>query len=282
MQASSDFSTLVEIMSRLRDPKTGCPWDVEQDFKSIAHYTIEEAYEVADAIERKDFDDLCSELGDLLLQPVFHAQMAAESGLFDMGDVIRGICDKLIRRHPHIFASKSDLSSGAVLTQWEDIKAEERRERLERRKKSGQGALSAQVETETPPSLLDDIPDALPALSRSEKLSQRAARADFDWPDMAGVLAKCKEELEEVEAEISAGNQERINEEIGDLLFAVANLARKANVSAEAALRDANQKFVRRFRHVEKRCRQDQIDPAEAGLERLQAYWDEIRANDKL
>ncbi|HHG89675.1 MAG TPA: nucleoside triphosphate pyrophosphohydrolase [Devosia sp.] len=268
MKPSRDFTTLVEIMAALRDPETGCPWDVEQDFKSIRHFTIEEAYEVADAIERDDFDDLCSELGDLLLQPVFHAQMAAEARHFDIGDVIEGICDKLIRRHPHIFDTGKELNSGAVLDQWEQIKAEERKGRAARRGE------------DKPPSLLDDVPNALPALLRAEKLSKRAAKVEFDWPDMEDVLAKCREELDEVEAEIALGNSGRTHEELGDLLFAVANLARKAGVSPEAALSDANAKFVRRFEYVEQRCSDEGLDPAQAGLDRLQLYWDEIRIRE--
>ncbi len=269
MKPSRDFTTLVEIMAALRDPETGCPWDVEQDFKSIRHFTIEEAYEVSDAIEREDFMDLCSELGDLLLQPVFHAQMAAEASHFDIGDVIEGICEKLIRRHPHIFDGENELNSGAVLDQWEQIKTEERKGRAVRR-----GEKEA-------PSLLDDVPTALPALLRAEKLSKRAARIGFDWPDMEGVLAKCREEIDEVETELSRAGSERVHEEMGDLLFAVANLARKAGVSPEAALSDANAKFVRRFEYVEKRCADEGLDPAQAGLDRLQLYWDEIRNKDK-
>ncbi len=269
MKPSRDFSTLVEIMAVLRDPETGCPWDVEQDFKSIRHFTIEEAYEVADAIERDDFDDLCAELGDLLLQPVFHAQMASEVNYFDIGDVIEGICEKLIRRHPHIFDSENNLNSGAVLDQWEEIKTEERKKRALKR---GEAKV---------PSLLDDVPKALPSLLRAEKLSKRAAKVGFDWPDTQGVLAKCREELNEVEVEMARGNSGRTHEEIGDLLFAVANLARKAGVSPEAALSDANAKFVHRFEYVEQRCADEDIDPAQAGLDRLQLYWDEIRNKEK-
>ncbi len=269
MKPSRNFTTLVEIMSALRDPETGCPWDVEQDFKSIRHFTIEEAYEVADAIEREDFEDLCSELGDLLLQPVFHAQMAAEASHFDIGDVIESICNKLIRRHPHIFDKENEMNSGAVLNQWEQIKTEERIGRAARRGE------------DKPPSLLDDVPNALPALLRAEKLSKRAAKIGFDWPDMEGVLAKCREELDEVEAELTRGTSARVHEEMGDLLFAVANLARKAGVSPEAALSDANAKFVRRFEYIERRCADEGLAPTQAGLDRLQLYWDEIRTADK-
>jgi len=269
IKPSRDFSTLVEIMAALRDPKGGCPWDLEQDFKSISHYTIEEAYEVADAIERGDHQDLCSELGDLLLQPVYHAQMAAEGDLFDLGDVILAITKKMIRRHPHVFGPQTDLDSNNASKQWENIKAQERSKR------------SAERGHETPVSLLDDVPGALPALKRAEKLSKRAATAGFDWPDMDGVLAKCTEEFLEVKQAIKSGEQKAVHEEIGDLLFAVANLARKAGIAPEAALSAANGKFVRRFHHVEKRCREDKIKIEEAGLDRLDKYWNEVRAADK-
>jgi len=268
MKPSRDFATLVKIMNMLRDPKTGCPWDIEQDFASIRHFTIEEAYEVADAIERKDFDDLCSELGDLLLQPVFHAQMASEEKLFDIGDVIYGICEKLIRRHPHIFEENNDLSSDEVLGQWEAIKA------VEREKK-------AQKNGNRPPSLLADIPKSLPALARAEKLAKRVAKVGFDWPDAQGALEKCREELDEVETEILADNTIQSHEEIGDLLFAIVSLARKAGVSPEAALSDANAKFSRRFEFVEKRCTEKNIKIADAGIEQMQIYWDEIRIADQ-
>lgn len=267
MQTGSQFSQLLEIMAKLRDPKTGCPWDVEQDFRSIRNYTIEEAYEVWDAIERADFDDLCAELGDLLLQPVFLAQMASEKNLFDMDDVIAGIVEKLIRRHPHIFDRENLLSSAGVLDQWEDIKAREREEKAQKRQNAH-------------PSLLDDIALAMPALARGEKLAKRAAKVGFDWPNAMGALEKCREELDEIEVEITANNSEKTKEEIGDLLFAVANLARKAGIAPEVAMSNANAKFTRRFKYVEKRCRQEKVAPEAAGLDRLQQYWDEIRASD--
>lgn len=269
MSASDEFKRLVEIMEKLRDPKTGCPWDIEQDFRSIRHFTIEEAYEVSDAIEREDYDDLCSELGDLILQPVFHAQMASEAKHFEIEDVVRGINQKLIRRHPHIFDQQNQMSSGAVLSQWEEIKVAERAQRA---KKRGEDAI---------PSILEDVPSALPALLRSEKLAKRVAKIGFDWPDISGALAKCREELEEVEVEIGTGNDAGTHQEIGDLLFAVASLARKAGIAPEAALSDANAKFVRRFSYVEARCRQDDVQISGAGLDVLQTYWDEIRASDK-
>ena len=268
MQPSRDLSRLVEIMSALRNPDGGCPWDLEQDFASISNYTIEEAYEVADAIERQDYDDLREELGDLLLQPVYHAQIAAERGLFDLGDVVQAITEKLIRRHPHVFGEDAARNAGGAKARWDEVKADERARKAEQR-----GA----VET----SLLDDVPHALPALARAEKLSRRAARVGFDWPDIQSVTAKVREELDEVVEASASGNQAAIQEELGDLLFAVANMARKLGVEPEAALRDANAKFTRRFRHVEARARADGVAVDEAGLERLDGYWNEIRATER-
>ena len=268
MQPSRDLGRLIEIMAALRHPVTGCPWDLEQDFSTIRHYTIEEAYEVADAIEREDFEDLKDELGDLILQPVYHAQMAAERGLFDIGDVIEAITTKLIRRHPHVFGEDAAASAGGAKAKWEEIKADERAERAAKRA----GA---------PGSILDDVPEALPALARAEKLSKRAASVDFDWPDWRQTLSKVEEELGEVSAAAESAEQQKVAEEIGDLLFAAANLARKLGVDAEAALRDANLKFARRFRHVEARAREDGMPLEDAGLERLDGYWNEIRAAER-
>lgn len=268
MQPSRDLSRLIEIMAALRNPEGGCPWDLEQDFSTIRHYTIEEAYEVADAIERGDFEDLKDELGDLILQPVYHAQMAAERGLFDIGDVILAITTKLIRRHPHVFGEEAAASAGGAKAKWEEIKAGERAERA-----------ASRGEAET--SLLDDVPHALPALARAEKLAKRVASVDFDWPDWRQTLAKVEEELGEVRAAAESGDAQKSAEEIGDLLFAVANLSRKLGVDAEAALRDANLKFTRRFRHVEARAREDGVPLSEAGLERLDGYWNEIRAKER-
>jgi MazG family protein len=268
MQPSRDISRLVEIMAALRDPNGGCPWDLEQDFASIRHFTIEEAYEVADAIERQDFGDLREELGDLLLQPIYHAQMANEAGHFDIGDVIFGITEKLIRRHPHVFGEAAAAGANGAQVQWEAIKAQERAAKAERKGNAT-------------PSILDDVATPLPALARAEKLTKRAAKVGFDWPDYASVKAKVVEELDEVDEAMAKADPAATHEEIGDLLFAVTNLARHAGIDAEAALRDANAKFTRRFHHVETRCREDGIDPATAGLERLDGYWNEIRAADK-
>lgn len=268
MLPSRDISRLIEIMAALRDPNGGCPWDLEQDFSSIRHYTIEEAYEVADAIERQDFHDLKEELGDLLLQPVFHAQMAKEAGHFDIGDVVYAITEKLIRRHPHVFGNVTADSAAGAQVNWEAIKTQERADKAARRG----GGIS---------SVLDDVPQVLPALARAEKLTKKAAKVGFDWPDFASVMAKVQEEVAEVAEAQQAGDSQATHEEIGDLLFAVANLARHAGVDAEAALRDANAKFTRRFHYVEARSREDGIAPKDAGLDRLDGYWNEIRAADK-
>ena len=268
MQPSRDISRLIEIMAALRNPVGGCPWDLEQDFSTIRHYTIEEAYEVSDAIERGDYDDLREELGDLLLQPIYHAQMASEQGLFDLGDVVQAITEKLIRRHPHVFGEEAARSAGGAKAKWDEVKADERAKKAEKR---GEAA-----------SVLDDVAFTLPSLARAEKLSKRAASVQFDWPDWRQTLAKVREELDEVEAVAATDEKEKVAEELGDLLFAVANLARKFGVEAESALRDANLKFTRRFHYVEKRAAEDGVPLAEAGLERLDGYWNEIRAADKL
>lgn len=270
MKSSKDIGRLLEIMAALRTPITGCPWDLEQSFETIVPYTIEEAYEVADAIERGDLDDLRDELGDLLLQVVFHARMAEESGNFAFGDVVQSITEKLIRRHPHVFGPDAAPDSGAVKKRWEAIKADERADKTARR---GPDA--------GPASLLDDVPHVLPALNRAEKLARRAATVGFDWPDKETVLAKVQEELDETAVAIAGGDKRAMQEELGDLLFAVANLARHAGVDAETALRDANLKFTRRFRHVEERAREDGVPLEKAGLKRLDGYWNEIRAREK-
>lgn len=267
MQPSRDISRLIEIMAALRNPDGGCPWDLEQDFASIRHYTIEEAYEVADAIEREDYADLREELGDLLLQPVYHAQMASEKGLFDIGDVVFAITEKLIRRHPHVFGEEAARNAGGAKAKWDEVKADERAKKAERKQVAS--------------SILDDVPHALPALARAEKLSRRAASVQFDWPDWRQTLAKVREELDEVAAAAEAGNTAEIQEELGDLLFAAANLARKLGIEGESALRDANVKFDRRFRYVEARANEDAVPLAEAGLERLDGYWNEIRTKER-
>ena len=254
----SEIQKLLEIMAQLRNPEGGCPWDIEQDFSTIAPYTIEEAYEVADAIARDDMGDLEGELGDLLLQVVFHAQMGAEAGHFDFESVAGKINDKMIRRHPHVFGDEEARDAGKVEGSWERIKAEER---------AGNGDNSA----------LADIALALPALKRAQKLGKRAATVGFDWPDATGPAEKVREELNEVAEAAGSGDAGAVAEEIGDLLFAVANLARHHKVDPEAALGDANLKFERRFRALETTVRQRGERVEQLPLMELEAIWQAVK-----
>jgi nucleoside triphosphate diphosphatase len=251
-----DITPLTRIMAQLRDPDGGCPWDIEQNFASIAPYTIEEAYEVADAIERGDMDSLKDELGDLLLQVVFHSQMAAEMNSFDIQDVIDGICDKMARRHPHVFGDLNADSPSTVVTNWENIKAAER---------SGKEDSSA----------IAGVAKALPALLRAQKIQKRAARTGFDWPDVSGAKAKIFEEIEEVEA--ASSHIER-TDEIGDLLFAVVNMARFYDVDAEDALKRANAKFERRFRAMETMAGDGFSD---LSLDAKEEYWQQAKSLER-
>jgi tetrapyrrole methylase family protein/MazG family protein/ATP diphosphatase len=250
---------LLKIMARLRDPQSGCPWDVEQTFRTIAPYTLEEAYEVTDAIERDDLVGLREELGDLLLQVVFHAQMAHEQRLFGFDDVVRGICEKLVRRHPHVFGGEKVADAAEQTRVWEDTKQREKQA-------SGRAA-----------SLLDDVPATLPASTRAVKLTKRAARLGFDWPDADGVLEKVDEELAELREARASGDVRAIEHEFGDVLFALANLGRHLGVDPETALRGANQRFDRRFRHVERRSG----ETGARDLETLDAYWREAKAAER-
>ena len=255
------------IMARLRNPDGGCPWDLEQDFATIAPYTIEEAYEVADAIEHGDMAALKDELGDLLLQVVFHAQMAREAGHFDFDDVARGIAEKMIRRHPHVFGDVDIKTADAQTKAWEEHKESER-------------AAKAVAEGRRP-SVLDGVAAGLPALMRALKLQRRAARVGFDWPNAADVLVKIDEELSEIKQEMSIERDAaRMQDEIGDLLFACVNLARHLEVDPEAALRHANAKFERRFRGVEDRVAAAGRTPAESSLEELEAAWQQVKAGE--
>ena len=259
---------LLTLMAQLRDPDTGCPWDVQQDFASIAPYTIEEAYEVADAIARGDFADLRDELGDLLLQVVFHARIAEEAGHFDFTAVAAAISDKLVRRHPHVFGDQGKISATTQSASWESLKAAER-------------AANAAAKGR-PESVLDGVPLPFPALLRAYKLQRRAARVGFDWPELAPVAAKVEEEWGELTAEIdNAGDQARLTEEVGDLLFAVVNLARHLEIDPEAALRAGNAKFERRFRAVEDGFREKGRQMAAASLEDMEVLWNAAKASEK-
>lgn len=271
MEPSRDVRRLIEIMAALRQPETGCPWDVKQTFETIKPYTIEEAYEVADAIERGDIDDLCDELGDLLLQVVFHARIAEEAGSFDFGDVVRAITRKLIRRHPHVFGDSDAATDGAVKVQWEAIKAAEKAERAERRAQQG-------LAVETKPGLLDEVSRTQPSLQEALKLQQQAARVGFDWSEAAPVLDKIEEEIRELRTALACGSKEAVVDETGDLIFALVNLARHAGVDPEMAVRDTNAKFRRRFSHIERILADKGVDLADAGLERMEAIWQDAKS----
>jgi ATP diphosphatase len=275
---------LIRVMAALRTPVTGCPWDLEQDFSTIAPYTIEEAYEVADAIARGDLVDLEEELGDLLLQVVYHARLAEEAGAFAFADVADAITRKMVRRHPHVFGDAAARSAGAAKGMWERIKAGEKAEKAARKAAATGGAA-------VPPrsSLLADVPVALPALTRAVKLQDKAAAVGFDWPSPGPVFAKLKEELAELEAllvapggRLPAGESPgEIMEELGDLLFVAANLARHLRIDPEAALAAANAKFMRRFAHVEERLAEMGKRPQDSNLAEMDRFWDEVRAADK-
>ncbi|SFR40945.1 ATP diphosphatase [Yoonia tamlensis] len=255
---------LLEIMRRLRDPDTGCPWDIEQDFDSIAPYTIEESYEVADAIARKDWPELEGELGDLLLQTVYHTQMGAEAGLFDFESVVKSVADKMVARHPHVFGDESrDKSAEQQTADWEKIKAAER-------------AGKAQERT------LDGVATGLPALTRAVKLQKRAARVGFDWPETTQVIAKIQEEAAELVEARDTLTQAEIDEEFGDLMFVMANLGRHLGVDPETALRQANAKFTRRFEGVEDALAARGKLPSESNLAEMDSLWDAVKAGEKM
>jgi MazG family protein len=260
-----DISSLLDIMARLRAPD-GCPWDHQQTFASIAPYTIEEAYEVADAIERGDMSGLKDELGDLLFQTVYHAQMAQEAGAFSFPDVVEAICTKMIRRHPHVFGDARIASAEAQTIAWDEYKARER---------------AAKPGGDTRKGTLDQVPLNLPALSRAAKLQGRAARAGFDWSEIAPVFAKLREEISELEYEIGNGaDHARVQDELGDLLFAAVNIARHLKVDPEAALRGANQKFQRRFAYIEQRLAALGKAPANSTLSEMDTLWDEAKSGE--
>jgi MazG family protein len=249
------ISTLRAIMAALRTPVTGCPWDLEQDFASIAPYTIEEAYEVADAIQHGTKAELCEELGDLLLQPIYHAQMAAEEGSFTFDDVVEAVCRKMIRRHPHVFGDAHARASGVAKGFWEENKAKER---------AGQAKQG----------VLDGVPIALPGLTRAVKLQSKAAKVGFDWPSVDNVYDKIAEEI----AEFREAPEEKKADEFGDLMFALANVARHLGIDAEAALRSTNEKFTRRFNHIEAELEKRGTSPADSNLAEMDALWDEAKS----
>ncbi|MEM9013563.1 MAG: nucleoside triphosphate pyrophosphohydrolase [Pseudomonadota bacterium] len=256
---TGNIDRLIDIMARLRDPNAGCPWDLEQNFRTIAPYTIEEAYEVADAIEREDYESLKDELGDLLFQTVFHAQMAREAGHFDFDDVARAIADKMVRRHPHVFADADHRNASEQTEAWEIQKEKERQEKG----KNG---------------LLDDVPVGLPGLTRAVKLQKRAARVGFDWDDANAVLAKITEETEELVEARDVKSQSEIEDEFGDLLFVLTNLARHLDIDPEAALRRTNQKFTRRFQYIEKQAARANRSMTDMSLDEMEAHWRDAKA----
>ena len=264
MTVPSPIDRLLNIMAALRTPETGCPWDLEQSFATIAPYTIEEAYEVADAIAQGNLVSLKEELGDLLFQVVFHARMAEEQGAFDFNDVVQGLSDKMEARHPHVFGTHAIETAEQQTQNWEVMKAKERA-----------------AKRADDPSLLADIPLALPALMRAEKLTKRAARVGFDWPSLDEVFEKLTEEIGETQEAIAEGDQAHIEEEIGDVLFVLANLARKAKIDPEVALRSANAKFERRFRWIEEAPQRDGKTPETSSLEEMDGLWNLAKRHER-
>ena len=264
MTPSRDISRLLDIMAALRTPGTGCPWDLEQTFATIAPYTVEEAYEIADAIAREDLTDLCDELGDLLLQVVFHAQMARERGAFDFGAVVEAITTKMIRRHPHVFGDARDLTPDEVKALWGQIKAAEKA-----------------AKPAAPRGALAGVPLGMPGLTRALKLQEKAGKVGFDWGDPRAVIAKIREEIDEVEAELDAGREDLAQAELGDVLFAMANLARHLKADPEAALRGTNAKFERRFAYIEAALAARGRAPAQSTLAEMDALWNDVKAKEK-
>jgi nucleoside triphosphate diphosphatase len=272
MTPSRDISRLIEIMAALRTPVTGCPWDLDQNFATIAPYTIEEAYEVADAITRGDFDDLRDELGDLLLQVVYHARMAEEENVFAFGDVVEAITTKMIRRHPHVFADKDgNIQPAGVKSAWERIKAEEKAERAARRP----------PEEMSHKSLLSSVKAGLPALTRAMELQRKASTVGFDWNDPRAVLKKIREETDEIEAALDRNDKQELAEETGDLLFAVVNLARHVEADPESALRATNAKFERRFAYIERALEAQGRTLEQASLDEMDALWNAAKGEEK-
>ncbi len=271
MKPSSEISRLIEIMAALRDPQTGCPWDIVQDFSTIAPYTIEEAYEVADAIARGDLDDLREELGDLLLQVVYHARMAEEAGDFRFGDVVQAITTKMIRRHPHVFGDAEARSAGMAKGMWEKIKAEEKAT-----KRAARVARGLDPEDHGK-GFLDSVPLAMPGLTRALKLQEKAARVGFDWGAPEPVLEKIEEEVGELRQALASGDLVAVEDEFGDLLFAMVNLGRHLKVDAEKALAGTNDKFRQRFHYIERSLSQQGRSLEQASLEEMEALWQEAK-----
>ena len=274
MEPSKDISRLIEIMAALRNPETGCPWDVQQDFESIKPYTLEEAYEVADAIERKDMDDLCDELGDLLLQVVFHARMAEEAGEFSFGDVVEAITRKMIRRHPHVFARSDADTPDAVKKQWDEIKQAEKRERTERRARRG-------MTEDFKEGFLGSVQRSFPALTEALKLQERAAKVGFDWSAPEPILDKIEEEVDELRVALRDGDKSKVSDELGDLIFAVVNIGRHVKADPEQALRGTNTKFRRRFNHIEMVLDAEGESLEAASLERMEEIWQAAKAIER-
>lgn len=269
---------LLYLMSRLRDPKTGCPWDLKQTFSSIVPHTLEEAYEVADAIEKQDFEHLKEELGDLLFQVIFYSQLGKEESFFEFDDIVHTLVSKLVRRHPHVFpsgelrseANDQVLSDDEIKGRWERIKQQERDEKA-----------AKNPAQESDVGLLDDIPNVLPALQRAEKLQKRASTVGFDWPETEQVLDKIEEEIAELREALAEGNQVNIQDEMGDVLFAMTNLARHINVKSEIALRGTNEKFIRRFSFIEKSLKQEGRNLEAASLDEMEALWQLAKTHEK-
>ncbi len=274
MEPSKDISRLIEIMAALRNPETGCPWDIVQTFETIKPYTIEEAYEVSDAIERNDMDDLCDELGDLLLQVVFHSRMAEEAGEFSFGDVVEAITRKMIRRHPHVFARSDADTPDAVKRQWDDIKQAEKRERAERRAKRGAGE-------DFKAGFLGSVQRSFPALTEALKLQERAAKVGFDWSAPEPILDKIEEEIGELRVALAEGDQAKVSDELGDLIFAVVNIGRHVKADPEDSLRGTNTKFRRRFNHIESVLDAEGETLEAASLERMEEIWQAAKAIER-
>ncbi len=257
-----ELQKLLSLMARLRDPNHGCPWDKKQTFKSLTSYTIEEAYEVRDAIQREDYVDLQSELGDLLFQVVFYAQLAEEQGKFTFNDIVNTLSNKLIRRHPHVFSQKSDMDEDAVQVQWEKIKSSERAMKKDNN------------------SILNNIPSVLPALIRAQKIQNRVSQVGFEWPDITGVIDKVEEELVEVKEAIASDDENAVSEELGDLLFSCVNLIRFSGNNAEESMANANFKFERRFTALESMLKEQSKTFEEVGADELESLWDQVKASE--